>query len=441
MKFKTLMMAAAAAAIGFAGPAALTGEVRAAEEQFFPVLVYRTGPYAPSGIPIANGFRDYYEMLNKRDGGVNGVKITTEECETKYNTKLGVECYEKLKNANGGATYFNPYSTGITYQLIPKASVDEIPILSMGYGRTSAADGRVFEWVFNFPTNYWDQATVFTRYIADREGGLDNLKGKKIALLYHNSAYGKEPISTFEVLSRKYGFTFEKIAVDHPGQEQSSQWRLIRRKKPDWVIMWGWGVMNQVAIQEAAKINFPMDRFIGVIWSGSEADVEPAGDKAKGYLAGTFHASGLDHPVIQDIIKHVYGGDVAKAKENKVGEVLYNRAVYNAAMGVEAVRTAQAKFGEGKRMSGDQVRWGFENLNVTEARLAEMGMKGFARPLQVSCLDHSTGGAVFLQQWDGTKWSKASEWITPMTDVVRPLIEEDAAKYAKENGITPRACS
>ena len=137
MKMRSLMLAAVGAVIGVTGVVEVKNAY-AAEEQFFPVLVYRTGPYAPSGIPIANGFRDYYDMLNKRDGGVNGVKITWEECETKYNTKLGVECYEKLKN-KGNTAVINPFSTGITYQLIPKASVDKIPILSMGYGRTSAA--------------------------------------------------------------------------------------------------------------------------------------------------------------------------------------------------------------------------------------------------------------------------------------------------------------
>lgn len=137
-------------------------EVKVAQEQFFPLLVYRTGPYAPNGIPSANGFRDYYDMLNKRDGGVNGVTITWEECETKYNTKIGVECYEKLK---AKATVFHPFSTGITYQLIPKAPVDQVPIFSSGYGRTAAADGRVFEWIFNAPTTYWSQASAVVRYI------------------------------------------------------------------------------------------------------------------------------------------------------------------------------------------------------------------------------------------------------------------------------------
>ena len=104
-----------------------------AYELVIPSLDYRTGPYAPNGIPVANGFSDYLKMLNARDGGINGVPIKNVSCETGYNTKVGVECYEKLKNTPpSGALAFQPLSTGITYQLIPKASVDKIPIFSMG---------------------------------------------------------------------------------------------------------------------------------------------------------------------------------------------------------------------------------------------------------------------------------------------------------------------
>jgi len=110
------------------------------KEMFVPSTVYRTGPYAPSGTPFANGFWDYLALINERDGGVNGIKLLVEECETQYDTKQGVECYERLKGKGPtGATVFDPLSTGITYQLIPKAAVDKIPVHSMGYGMTAAA--------------------------------------------------------------------------------------------------------------------------------------------------------------------------------------------------------------------------------------------------------------------------------------------------------------
>ncbi|MGH6662242.1 MAG: ABC transporter substrate-binding protein, partial [Rhodospirillales bacterium] len=317
--------------------------------------------------------------------------------------------------------------------------VDKVPILSMGYGQTASADGRVFEWVFNFPTTYWSQASAFIKYVAHEEKGYEKLKGKKIVHIYHNSAYGKEANPTLEALAKRYGYKLTLLAVDHPGQEQKATWLQVRRLNPDWIFMSGWGVMNQVAIKEAAGINYPMEKFVGNWWSGTDADVKPAGAGAKGYKSATFHGAGTDFKVHADIIKHIYGGDAAKAKENNVGEVLYNRGVVNAMFGVEAIRTAMGKFGN-KAMTGEQVRWGLENLNVTKARLKELGMDGFTAPVKVSCADHETMGPVLFQQWDGSQWKVIGKPLAPMSDVVRPMIEKAAADYAKENKITPRSC-
>jgi len=438
MKFRTLFLGALVAAVGITGIA--VSKAAYAAEQFIPMLVYRTGPYAPSGIPVANGFRDYYTLINNRDGGINGVKITFEECETKYNTKIGVECYEKLKNKGPtGASLVNPYSTGITYQLIPKSAVDGVPILSMGYGRTSAADGRVFKWVFNFPMTYWSQASAVIKYMSRQVGGYDKLQGKKIVHVYHNSAYGKEANPTLVELAKRYGYKLTLLAVDHPGQEQKATWLQIRRLKPDFVFMSGWGVMNSVAIKEAAAINYPMEKFIGNWWSGTDADVIPGGKGAVGYKSTTFHSAGSGFKVHDDIVKHVYGGDKAKAMANNMGEVLYNRGMVNAMFGVEGIRTAMNKYGN-KSMTGEQVRWGLENLDVDKGRLKALGMEGFTRGVKVSCSDHETGGSLRIQQWDGSKWNFVSDWLSPMRDIVRPMIEKDAAAYAKENKITPRSC-
>src|SRR5947208_11312917 len=109
---------------------AMAAPALAQNEQFIPSLVYRTGPYAPNGIPFANGVADYLKLVNERDGGINGVKITTEECETGYATDRGVECYERLKGKGPtGASLFMPLSTGITYALMDKAPADKIPLL------------------------------------------------------------------------------------------------------------------------------------------------------------------------------------------------------------------------------------------------------------------------------------------------------------------------
>jgi branched-chain amino acid transport system substrate-binding protein len=434
---RTTIAIATAAAV-FSG-----GALAQAKEQFVPANFYWVGPYAPGGTGIAGGMLDYFKMINNRDGGINGVKITWEKCETEYNNARGVECYERSKKKGPtGATLIHPLSTGITYSLIEKGTQDKIPIVSVGYGRTDAADGRVFPYVFPIITTYWSQNTAKIKFMGQKAGGMDKLKGKKIVNLYHDSAYGKETIPVLDAQAKQYGFQVTHIAVPHPGNEQQAQWLQIRQIQPDWVILRGWGVMNPTALKAAQRAGFARDKIIGVWWSGAEEDVIPAGDAAKGYIAAGFNVAGAGYPVIQDIQKHVYAkGQGEMEDKGRVGTIYYNRGVVFAIVTVEAVRKAQERFGKGNPMTGEQVRWGLENLDLNEGYLKKLGATGFMQPLKVSCMDHEGGGQVKFQQWDGKQWKVITDWISSDQKLVRPMIEASAAQYAKEKGITPRDCS
>jgi len=400
----------------------------------FPDLSYRTGAYAAGGIPFSDGYTDYFTLVNERDGGIGGVKAKVVACETGYNTEKGVECYESTKG--DGALVYQPLSTGITYQLIPKVEADGIPLQTLGYGRTSAANGEVFKWVFNYPANYWDAASVAIKYLSDENGG--SLEGKKITLLYHNSAYGKEPIRTLEELAKKHGYTLTTIPVDHPGQEQKSQWLQIRRERPDYVIMWGWGVMNQVAVQEAANIRFPMDHFIGNWWAGAEHDVEPAGMAADGYKALNMNRV-ADYPVFEDIQTYVIDKGLAAGDGSNVGSVLYTRGMYAAMLAAEAAKTAQEMNGT-PDITAEMMRDGMEALEITDAKMEELGMPGIGPEFTVTCADHGGSGMGIVQQWNAAdkKWVALTDFIAPDHEVIDPLIEEDSMAFAKENNIELR---
>src|SRR5262249_29864075 len=159
----------------------LSTQAFAQNEQFIPVLGYRTGAYAVSGLPYVTGEVDYYRLINERDGGING--------------------------------------------------------------RAASKDGSVFKWNFPLLSTYWSAADIVVQHIAKEIGGADKLSGKKIALLFHDSPFGKEPIPALLALAHKYQFQFRSIPVPHPGIEQEPQWRSIRQDLPDYVLLWGWGVM------------------------------------------------------------------------------------------------------------------------------------------------------------------------------------------------------
>ena len=406
-----------------------------AEELLVPHLTYRVGPFAANGTMGANAITDYFTMLNERDGGIGGLKVNPEECETGYNAQKGVECYESYRGKN--PLMHIPNSTGITLQLLQKAPEDEVPIFTMGYGLSAAAKGETFPWAFNYPASYWSQMTSILSYI-DSETGL---KGKKLAFLYLDGGYGREPIPLLDKLSPQMGFDVVKIPVAFAdSQNQGSQWLTIRKEKPDWVIMWGWGVMNITAIKEAAKTRFPLDRFIGNWWSGAHVDVEPLGMKAKGYKASNFTPSGREFPVVQDVIKHVVSKGLTKTEPQMPGKVLYNRSLFMAVIMAEAIIEAQKLAGK-PNVTGADVRKGFERIKLDEARLKELGFEGFT-PVIGSCADHEGQGSIFVHQWNGKEWDRITDFIPPMTDIVQPLLTEAAEAYkADKPGWKTQNCS
>lgn len=430
---KKLRAAAATATLALTAVAGAA----AADEQFFPLQSYRVGPYAAGGTGFFGGTIDYFNLINTRDGGVNGVKLTWEEGETQYEVERGVEVYERLKTRPNIAAW-NPLSVGIAYALIDRVSQDKVPLITINHGRTDSTDGRVFPYIFPLLLNPYSETSGIINYIASKEGGAEKLKGKKIAVLYHGSPYGKETIPIYDLLKDKYGFDVKQIEVPHPGNEQQAQWLTIRQYKPDYVVLRGWGVMNPVALKSAQKTGFPTDHIIGNVWSNSEEDVIPAGDAAKGYTAITTQASGAEYPVLKEVVKTVYDAGKGNLEDKKrIGSVYHNLGIVNGILNVEAIRIAQARFGN-RTLTGDEVRWGFEHLQLDEKRVEELGAKGLFHSINVTWDNHEGDGRVTFQQWDGGKWNVVSDWISPDWKLLRPIIEKSAEAYAKEKNIKVR---
>jgi branched-chain amino acid transport system substrate-binding protein len=436
MKFRTLALAAAIASVGLSSAAFSTAAQAQAQEQFFPVLVYRTGAYAANGNPWANGYVDYLKLVNAQ-GGINGVQLSYEECEFGYATDRGVECYERLKGKN--ATLFQSLSTGVTFALTEKATVDKIPLVTAGYGRSESQDGTVFTWNFPLLGSYWVGADVAIQHIGKQMGGLDKLKGKKIALVYHDSPFGKEPIPLLEKRAEMHGFQLQLLPVAHPGVEQKATWLQIRRERPDHVLLWGWGVMNSTAIKEAQATGYPREKMLGIWWAGAEPDVKDVGAGAKGYSALTLqHGAEPDSKVVKDMLAMVHDKGQGTGPKDEVGSVLYMRGLISAMLGVEGVRQAQERYGKGQVMTGEQVRWGLENINLDQGKLDAMGFAGVMRPVQTSCTDHMGSSWVRIHSWTGSKWEFSSDWYQADDKVLRPMVLDAASKYAEEKGIQRR---
>jgi branched-chain amino acid transport system substrate-binding protein len=425
----------AAVLVGLVGVTAVV-----AGEQFIPVLGVREGVARSMGIPITNGFIDYLTLLNERDGGINGVTLVWEECETVYDVDRAVECYERLKGKGPtGAAVFQVAYTALVNALIARATHDQIPLLAVGVGRSDASDGRVFPYVFTAPINWWSQNTAKIRFIGHRAGGMAQLKGLKIAHVYSDNDAGRETMPMLDIQAAHYGFTVQHLVVKPPGLDQKATWLRVKVAQPDWVILRSYGVMTTTALKEAAQVGFPRDKMVGPHGTCGEQDMVPAGEAAIGFICATWWGTGTHFPLIQEILQYVYARGKGAGPAGDVGTGPWMRGMLRGLLTAEALRTAMRHFGH-QPLTGAQVQWGFDHLSLTAASLKALGAEGLFPPLTLSCRDHEGGGGVKFQQWDGTQWTVLTDWMASDQALVRPLVEASAAKYAQEKGVTPRDC-
>ncbi|MEM8790163.1 MAG: ABC transporter substrate-binding protein [Pseudomonadota bacterium] len=433
---------AAAALTAFAAPPAAMAE----EEQYFPVPSSRVGPFSAMGTGYYGGIIDYMQYVNK-NGGVNGVQLVWAECETEYNAARTVECYQRLLTGPNGQKMlvFDTLGTPGAYAVINRMSEEETVLAQYGYGRTDAADGTVWPWVFNAASHYWSQIGMKLQFMADQEGGVENMKGKKIVHLHIDSAYGREPLPAMRQIAKDWGMELVEISIPPPGLEQQSQWLQIRRERPDWVTFWGAGSgMNSTGMTNAARMGFPRERLVYVTFGGAEEDMVPAGDAAKGTYVVANAVPGRDFPLIADMYKTLYeDSNVGNmANPDRVGTVYYNRGVGAAVMWIEALKNAQEMSGKvGKAVVGSEFRDGYEALNMTPEKLEEIGITGMVAPFQLSCAKHDGAGKFRMMQWNGEKFDLITDWMGPPDPTfIRGLVESSAGKFASENNVEPKNC-
>src|SRR5262249_54385884 len=208
-----------------------------------PVLVTREGHLRSMQIPIANGFIDYLTLLNERDSGINGVPLVWEECETVFDVTRGIECYERLK-AKGptGVAALPLFATPLAYALTERATQDQIPLLTAGMGRLDAPEGAGVPCVFHPPTNFLSHNTDKIPVLGPRAGGMEQLKGRKIAHVYFDNATGREIIPLLDTQAAQYGFAVQHLPVQPPGLDQKATWLRVKVAQPDRVILRSGGV-------------------------------------------------------------------------------------------------------------------------------------------------------------------------------------------------------
>jgi branched-chain amino acid transport system substrate-binding protein len=197
--------------------------------------------------------------------------------------------------------------------------------------------------------------------------------------------------------------------------------------------------MNSTSIKEAIATGYPREKMYGVWWSGAEPDVKDVGDGAKGYNAVAMqHGAEPQSKLVKDVLAQLHDKGQGTGPKEEVGHVLYMRGAMSAMLALEGIRSAQERYGKGKVMTGEQVRWGLENLNLTQAKLDALGFAGVMRPISTSCTDHMGSSWARIHTWDGKQWKFTSDWLQADEQIIKPMVKTTAAKYAADKKLTGR---
>ena len=397
---------------------AFTGHLaQAAEPVRFGLCYDLTKIYVAAVPQVAQAAKDYADLLNAK-GGLQGHPIEINVQDHGNEPQRGIDCYERLKR--DGVMVFDFFSTPVSRAVLPRIMQDGNILVQPLVGRGDAVDGEVFKNVFPLAPTYWGQAANMVSYIKKQAGG--NLQGKKVAFLYLDTPFGREPMPVFEALKRIERFEFQSFGIPVPGTDQSAAFTQLRRFQPDWVITWSFSPLNPISFREMQRNGIPIDRMITVNWI-NEVDINNFGAAAaKGLKRSTVVTGGAEHPLVKEILRELYDKGKGNGDRKMVADSYYNTglAVYSTVF--EGVGLAIKR--QGWPLTPEKIRQGMYGIKQFDA-------KGFMAPVTITPKDHGGGGKTRIDMWDGGKWVAQTDWFADYTGLVWTLVKANSADFAK----------
>jgi branched-chain amino acid transport system substrate-binding protein len=368
---------------------------------------------------VAQAVKDYAELLNQR-GGIEGHPIQVTVQDHGNEPQRGIDCYERLKR--DGVMVFDFFSTPVSRAVLPRIVQDGNIMVQPLTGRGDAVDGEVFKNVFPLAPTYWGQAANMISYFKKQAGG--KLEGKKIAFLYLDTPFGREPMPVFESLRRIERFDLQSFPFPVPGNDQSAAFAQIRRFQPDWVVLWSFSPLNPITFREMQRNGIPIEKLVTVNWI-NEVDINNFGAAAaKGLKRSAVVSGGAEHPLVRDILRELYDKGKGNGDRKLVAHSSSNTglAVYSSVF--EGLRLAIKS--QGWPLTADKIRHGMYQIKNYDA-------KGFMAPITVTAKDHGGGGKTRIDMWDGAKWVPQTDWFADYTGLVNTLVKANSADFAKAN--------
>jgi len=322
------------------GTAAAFGVPWFARAQARPVklaaLLPLTGPFAFAGNAALDAFRDATDYVNEVMGGVGGRKLELIVEDTGYDVAKGTAAFNRVIGKESPEELLFVYgdSTGLSKALAPEIARLGVPYSATSYS-SELADPEKYPGIWVFGPTYSDMMEALLRYINEQK------PGARIALVYSNSEFGRDPIAYVKQRAQQLGLSVVAEEVTPLVLSDATPTILkLRQARPDFVLTQGYVLTAEPLLVKTAREYGLNATFMGTYYSSEVVLMKRAGPAADGFIATYHNAYSYDKstPAVQAI----YELRASKGKEPGYLTTFYMGAFFVGVAVGEAMRRAAA---------------------------------------------------------------------------------------------------
>ncbi len=236
-----------------------------------------TGVFAFAGIGIHAGIQDYVKIVNDA-GGIQGRKLRYVPEDTAYKVDASVAAFKKITSQEKVNLYYGD-STAFAKTINPELERMGSILMAGASFASEINDPKKYPHQFLVGPDYTEMFGILLRYIAKEK------PGAKVAFVYSDSEFGRDPIEKSREAARKLGLAVSGEIMTPPGSvDVSAEVIKLRRAAPDYTIFHGYVLAPIPEFIGQARQMGMKSHFMGTFWTMDNSMVMKMGEAAEGFM-------------------------------------------------------------------------------------------------------------------------------------------------------------
>ncbi|MDO8448406.1 MAG: ABC transporter substrate-binding protein [Rhodoferax sp.] len=236
-----------------------------------------TGVFAFAGVGINAGIADYVKMVNDA-GGIKGRKLRYVPEDTGYKVDASVAAFKKITSQNKVNLYYGD-STAFSKTINPELDRTGNIMMAGASFATELNDPVKYPNQFLVGPDYTEMFGILLRHIAKEK------PGAKVAFVYSDSEFGRDPIESSEALAKKLGLSVPvKIMTPAGSVDVSGEVIKLRRAAPDYTIFHGYILAPIPEFITQGKQQGMTSKWMGTFWTMDSSTVMKMGEAGDGFM-------------------------------------------------------------------------------------------------------------------------------------------------------------